>query len=69
MGRLVDVEDLIDAHGVAELLGLAQTNTVFQYQRRYPDMPAPVYRPGGRRAQLWLRSEMEVWAAQRRRGS
>lgn len=65
MGRLVDVDDLVDAHQVAALLGLAHANTVHQYQRRYPDMPKPVYEPGARRAQLWLGSEMKRWAKQR----
>jgi len=32
-------EDLIDAQGVAELLGLAQRNTVSAYRRRYPATP------------------------------
>ena len=32
MGRQVDTDDLIDAHGVADLLGLAQRNTVSLYQ-------------------------------------
>jgi predicted DNA-binding transcriptional regulator AlpA len=67
MGRMVDVDDLADAHDVARLLGLAHTNTVHQYQRRYPDMPRPIYQPGGRRAQLWLRSEIEAWVAKRSR--
>lgn len=65
MGRRVDVDDLADAHDVAAMLGLAHTNTVHQYQRRYPDMPQPIYRPGGRRAQLWLRSEIEAWKRSR----
>jgi predicted DNA-binding transcriptional regulator AlpA len=67
MGRMVDVDDLADAHEVAQLLGLAHANTVHQYQRRYPDMPKPIYQPGGRRAQLWLRSEIAAWAEGRSR--
>jgi predicted DNA-binding transcriptional regulator AlpA len=66
MGRMVDADDLADAHDVAALLGLAQPNTVYQYQRRYPDMPRPIYRPGARRAQLWLRSEIEAWQRSRK---
>lgn len=58
---MVDVDDLVDAHDVAAMLGLAQPNTVHQYQRRYADMPKPIYQPGGRRASLWLRSEIEAW--------
>jgi predicted DNA-binding transcriptional regulator AlpA len=68
MGRMVDVDDLVDAHEVAALLGLSHANTVHQYQRRYADMPRPVYRPGARRAQLWLRSELDAWIAGRQVG-
>ena len=57
----VDTDDLIDARGVAELLGLAHRNTVSVYQRRYPDMPRPVVDLGSGRARLWLRSEIERW--------
>jgi glutathione-regulated potassium-efflux system ancillary protein KefG len=64
MGRKVDVEDLLDANGVAELLGLAHRNTVSVYQHRYDDMPRPVREFGDRRAKLWLRPEIERWAAQ-----
>lgn len=61
----VDTEDLIDARGVAEILGLAQRNTVSLYQRRYPDMPRPVVDLGPARTKLWLRSGIERWAAER----
>jgi glutathione-regulated potassium-efflux system ancillary protein KefG len=64
MGRKVDVDDLLDANGVAELLGLAHRNTVSVYQHRYQDMPRPVREFGDRRAKLWLRPEIERWAAQ-----
>jgi glutathione-regulated potassium-efflux system ancillary protein KefG len=67
MGRRVDVEDLIDADAVASVLNLAQRNTVSGYQRRYPDMPRPVVDMGRGRCKLWLRSEIERWAATRGR--
>jgi hypothetical protein len=63
MGRKVDVSDLIDSGAVAEMLGLAQLNTVSGYQRRYPDMPRPVVDMGQGRCKLWLRTEIEVWAS------
>lgn len=63
--RYLDTEDLIDAQGVAELLGLAQRNTVSAYQRRYPAMPRPVVNLGQGRCKLWLRSEIESWRADR----
>lgn len=65
MGRQVDVDDLVDARQVAQILGLTHPNTVHQYQQRYPEMPRPVYAPGARRAQLWLRGDVEAWAASR----
>ena len=57
----VRTEDLIDAQGVAELLGLAQRTSVSIYQKRYPDMPRPVINLGSGRSLLWLRSEMLKW--------
>lgn len=61
----VDTEDLVDARGVAGVLGLAQRNTVSLYQRRYPDMPRPVLDLGPARTKLWLRSEIQRWASGR----
>ncbi len=63
MAPTVDTEDLLDTQGVAEILGLAHRNTVTQYQRRYADMPKPVFDLGPGRVKLWLRSEIERWAA------
>jgi glutathione-regulated potassium-efflux system ancillary protein KefG len=58
----VKTEDLVDAHGVAELLGLAQPNSVSTYQHRYDDMPRPVIDLGAGRCKMWLRSEIVRWA-------
>jgi glutathione-regulated potassium-efflux system ancillary protein KefG len=58
----IDTDDLVDAQGVSELLGLAQRNTVSLYQRRYPDMPRPVVDLGVGRPRLWSRSEIVRWA-------
>ena len=63
MPRRVSLEDLIDAHDVARILGLSQRNTVSQYQRRYPDMPRPVLDLGPGRPSLWLRPHIERWHA------
>ena len=60
----VATEDLLDAQGVADVLGLSHRNTVFQYQRRYDDMPQPVVDLGERRVKLWLRPQIERWASQ-----
>ena len=61
MGRKVDTDDLIDAQGVADMLGLAQRNTVSLYQRRYPDMPRPVIDLGKGRCKMWLVGDIELW--------
>jgi predicted DNA-binding transcriptional regulator AlpA len=61
----VRTEELIDAQGVAELLGLSHRNTVSVYQKRYPDMPRPAVVLGNGRTRLWLRPEMEAWAQTR----
>jgi len=64
MSRKVDVDDLLDANGVAELLGLAHRNTISVYQHRYPDMPRPLREFGDRRVKLWLRPEIQQWASE-----
>jgi glutathione-regulated potassium-efflux system ancillary protein KefG len=69
VSRHLDPEDLIDAQGVAELLGLSQRNSVSAYQRRYPGMPRPVVDLGQGRCKLWLRSEIETWRLERLAGS
>ena len=68
MNPRINTEDLIDAHAVAEILGLAHPNSVSTYQRRYEDMPQPIVDLGRGRPRLWLRSEVEEWA-QNRQGS
>jgi predicted DNA-binding transcriptional regulator AlpA len=67
--RYLDADDLIDAQGVADLLGLAQRNTISAYQRRYPAMPRPVVDLGQGRCKLWLRSEIDAWRSERLAGS
>jgi predicted DNA-binding transcriptional regulator AlpA len=59
---MVNLYDLIDAHGVAEVVGLAHANNVSLYQRRYPEMPRPVLNLGKGRPCLWLKSEIVKWA-------
>ena len=63
MSRRVLLDDLIDAHDVARILGLAHRNTVSLYVHRYPEMPRPVLDLGRGRPSLWLRSEIERWHA------
>jgi glutathione-regulated potassium-efflux system ancillary protein KefG len=59
---MVPTEELLDAQGVADILGLAHRNTVSQYQQRYDDMPKPVIDLGKGRVKLWLRPQIEDWA-------
>ncbi len=61
---LVETEDLIDARGVAEILGLSHPNNVSVYQHRYPDMPRPVVDLGRGRCRLWLLPEIKRWATE-----
>lgn len=65
MGRMVDVDELIDAREVAVLLGLKQTTSVFVYLHRYADMPRPVVDRGDNRVKLWVRSDVEAWQSAR----
>jgi predicted DNA-binding transcriptional regulator AlpA len=60
----VETDDLLDAQGVADVLGLSHRNTVFQYQRKYEDMPRPAIDLGEGRVKLWLRPQIERWATQ-----
>jgi hypothetical protein len=59
----VDVrpEDLLDSGQVAEILGLSHRNTVSMYRRRHLDFPAPFVERD--RCKLWLRKDIEAWAA------
>lgn len=65
VSKKVAIDDLIDARGVADVLGLTHYNTVSVYQHRYADMPRPVLDLGKDRIKLWLRPEIERWAATR----
>lgn len=65
MAELVDPDDLIDANEVAKLIGLSRSTEVSIYLKRYPDMPRPVYDRGANRTKLWLRPQIEAWAATR----
>jgi hypothetical protein len=69
MGRLVDLDDLIDAGEVAELCGLANRNVVSaNWGKRvgvWRDFPVPVIdRPPSR---FWLRQEVQAWDDDRKR--
>ena len=59
---LVHPHDLVDATGVAQVLGLANRTSVSVYQRRYPGMPRPVVDLGRGRTKLWSRTAVASWA-------
>jgi glutathione-regulated potassium-efflux system ancillary protein KefG len=63
MNPRVDTEDLIDAAGVAQLLGLAKRTSVSVYQKRYPDMPRPLLDLGAGRSRLWSQRAIQSWMA------
>jgi len=69
MGRTVDLDDITDTAGVAEIIGLAQRNSVRIYRARYPDFPDPVLDLGSGRCRLWLRSEIVAWKLSRARAT
>jgi glutathione-regulated potassium-efflux system ancillary protein KefG len=62
---MVHTEDLIDAHDVARILGLAHPNSVSTYLKRYTDMPRPAVDLGRGRPRLWVRQEIEEWHGRR----
>ena len=47
----------------SQVQSLSHRNSVSLYQRRYDDMPRPVVDLGDGRVKLWLRPEVERWAA------
>ena len=65
MAPKVNTEDLVDAHVVAEMIGLSHPNSVSTYLRRYPDFPRPVVDLGRGRPRLWLRQDVTAWVEQR----
>ena len=65
MGRLVDLDDLVDVGDVAELLGLAHKNSVTTYMRRYPDFPPPAIEFAEGKCRAWHRDDVEAWRAKR----
>lgn len=67
MGRTVDLDDITDTAGVAEVLGLTHRNSVGQYRKQYADFPQPVKNLGNGRCLLWLRSDIQRWKESRAR--
>lgn len=55
-----DPDALIDAAGVAPMLGLSHRNSVATYRRRYPDFPRPVTGVN-ERPQRWRAGDILSW--------
>lgn len=64
---MINTDDLCDAQGVADLVGLRHANSVHTYLRRYADMPRPVIDLGPGRPRLWLRPQIVTWLTVRGR--
>lgn len=65
MGAKIDTADLVSAAEVADMLGLAQHNSVTTYLRRYSDFPRPVVEKSSGHIRLWLRQDIEAWHGDR----
>lgn len=61
MGRTIDVEDLLSAAEVAELLGLSMRQVVSTYARRYDSFPTPAVVKSNGHTKLWIREDVEEW--------
>jgi predicted DNA-binding transcriptional regulator AlpA len=59
MGKKVDVDDLLDAKDVADMLGLSSPRAVAVYASR--GLPEPIIDRGPNTAKLWLRQDIEAW--------
>lgn len=62
----IDLDDLVDAGEVAEILGLARRQAVSTYRSRYPDFPAPALEKNSGKCVLWRRQDIEAWQKARR---
>jgi hypothetical protein len=60
VSKQVNVEDLVGAAEIADRLGLAQSQTVHSWRRRYEDFPEPIAQL--RTALIWSWPDVECWA-------
>ena len=62
--------DVLDIHGVAELLGMQRSSINTLISRKGRDFPAPMYEVRGKRRhplRLWWREDIETWKVNRER--
>jgi hypothetical protein len=62
MGRMVDVDDLVDRAGVARILGLSGPTCVDRLIRTDQRFPSPVWTSFGGRFRLWLQADIIAFA-------
>ncbi|HQZ35359.1 MAG TPA: hypothetical protein PK020_13115 [Ilumatobacteraceae bacterium] len=55
----MEVDDLLDAAQVADLIGLSSRKSISTYRRRYPDFPEPVL--VRERCIFWHRPDVMAW--------
>ena len=56
----MDIDDLVGAAEIAELLEIADPHTVHNWRRRYSDFPEPVVKL--RQGLVWAWPDVEHWA-------
>ncbi|MGI8756736.1 MAG: hypothetical protein ACR2MB_12940 [Acidimicrobiales bacterium] len=59
MGASVDLNDLVDAPEIARRFGVQRQSVVYDWRRRHPEFPEPVYVTN--RIRLWLWPEVARW--------
>ena len=66
MPRKVNVDNLVGAQEIADLLGVARPQVIHEWRRRHPDFPAPVAQLGGAGKRsafhVWNWPDVERWA-------
>ncbi|MEW6154217.1 MAG: hypothetical protein AB1673_09555 [Actinomycetota bacterium] len=68
MGRRVDVDLLVDARRITELLELKRVQLVHYYLRTDPEFPQPVFTPSATTGSfVWYWPDVRRWAARRGR--
>ncbi len=60
MGRRVDPEELVGAAEIAERLGVARPQVVYEWRRRHTDFPQPVKRLSI--GHVWNWPDVAAWA-------
>jgi predicted DNA-binding transcriptional regulator AlpA len=65
MGRLVDVDDLVDATEIARRFGVARQSVIHDWRRRHGDFPKPVYT--STRTRVWVWADVHAWGVETKR--